>query len=144
MIFFVQKFKLSYVIISIVDIRYHQIERRRTRILRDEFLIVSMKPTWPNHTMPPKERISVNEVKFITNTWNEWLVGCVVGFPTRKHLPCTLYLPICIRFFSMEPSKHTTSFQRCNNVVDVRTTLLQRWNDVVCLLGIIFVKNYWF
>ena len=37
--------------------------------------------------------------------------------------------------FPMHPSEHTISFQRCSNVVDVQTTLLQRQNDVVCLLG---------
>ena len=50
-----------------------------------------------------------------------------------------------------DPNKHTTSFQRCNNVVDVQTTMYQRQNDVVdvqttmcrrqndvvCLLGLI-------
>ena len=39
------------------------------------------------------------------------------------------------RTYFLFPSKHTTSFQCCNNFVDVRTTLLQRQNDVVCLLG---------
>ena len=28
-----------------------------------------------------------------------------------------------------------TLFQRCNNVVNVQTTLQQRQNDTVCLLG---------
>ena len=28
------------------------------------------------------------------------------------------------------PSKDTTSFQRCNDVIDVQTTLYQRQNDV--------------
>ena len=33
------------------------------------------------------------------------------------------------------PSKQKTLFRRCNNVFDVQTTLYQRQNDVVCLLG---------
>ena len=33
------------------------------------------------------------------------------------------------------PSKHTTSFWRLNNVVCTSTTSLERWNNVVCLLG---------
>ena len=36
----------------------------------------------------------------------------------------------------LSPSKHTTLFQRCNNVVDIQTTLNQRQNDVVRLLGL--------
>ena len=43
------------------------------------------------------------------------------------------------RYFSVYSDSsgfsHTTFFQRCNDVVDVQTTLLQRQNDVVCLLG---------
>ena len=32
------------------------------------------------------------------------------------------------------PSKHTTLFQRCNNVVDIQTTLYQRQNDVILFM----------
>ena len=35
----------------------------------------------------------------------------------------------------LNPSEHTSLFQRCNNIVDVQTTLYQHQNDVVCLLG---------
>ena len=41
---------------------------------------------------------------------------------------------LCL-FLQAFPSKHTTLSQGCNNVVDVQTTLYQRQNDVVCLLG---------
>ena len=37
--------------------------------------------------------------------------------------------------FCYLPNKHITLFQHYNNVVDVQITLLQRQNDVVCLLG---------
>ena len=44
-------------------------------------------------------------------------------------------------YIRKDPSKHTTSFQRCNNVVDAQTTLYQRQNDVVCLLGYTVILN---
>ena len=40
---------------------------------------------------------------------------------------------ICTLNVSTYLAKNATLFQPCNNVVDVRTTLLQRQNDVVCL-----------
>ena len=33
------------------------------------------------------------------------------------------------------PSKHTTSFWRCYNIVWTSATLLKRWNDIAWLLG---------
>ena len=42
------------------------------------------------------------------------------------------FLSSILIFTEKEPSsKHTTSLQHCNNVVDVQTTLLQRPNNVV-------------
>ena len=52
---------------------------------------------------------------------------------TYQHKDCrrqTILCIVCIR----QPSKDTTSFWRWYNVVLTPTTLLQRWNDVVCLL----------
>ena len=42
---------------------------------------------------------------------------------------------VIVVYKHVKANKLTTLFQRCNNVVDVQTTLLQRQNDVVCLLG---------
>ena len=39
------------------------------------------------------------------------------------------------------PSKHTTLFKLCNNVVDIQTTLYQRQNDVVCLLDSLSTRS---
>ena len=66
-----------------------------------------------------------------TFTWFHYQMPGVVNpiTPHINHVYLSLFGLLILT------SKHMTSFWRCNNVIDVQATLLQRQNDVVCLLG---------
>ena len=90
----------------------------------------SDKPTSSNHRTsiaPSKWMI----IRLITSSI--WQLKRSMGKAKRSVFFCIPFWCKYSRFFTthllcpgLYPSKHTTSFQRCNNIVDVQTTLYQR------------------
>ena len=83
------------------------------RLFQSDFSSVSINHTSALRTSAPTPRTCPSYA--FSSNWIEIFLKMVSG----KELP----------------SKHTTSFWRWYNVIWTSTTFLQRWNDVVCLLG---------